>query len=293
MSTVQAAEAALAADEPGTGRRRALPSLGVAFAIAWLVLVAGAAIFASVLPHVGDPYAIDPLHPYGPPSLQHWFGTDELGRDIFTRCVFGARLTFLVTLSSLGIAIAVGGILGLVAGFYRGVLDDAIMACTEVSLAFPGLVLLLAILAFLGDTTRNVIISLAIFATPGLIRVVRAGTIQFSERPFVMASRTLGAGNLRIMLREILPNIAPALASIGLLVLGVLIIAEGGLSFLGLGVPPPQPTWGGIIASGINVLKTSPHVTLAPSLVLFATVLAFNVIGEDIRARFDGREARL
>jgi peptide/nickel transport system permease protein len=292
MTSVELSEVAIA-ETPEVSPRRKRLSIGVSLAIAWLVVVAFYAVFASLLPHVGDPYAIDPLHPYAPPSAQHWFGTDELGRDLFTRCVYGARLTFLVTLSALGIAIVVGGMLGLAAGFYRGSIDHVIMACTEISLAFPGLILLLAILAFLGDSIRNVIIALAIFVTPGLIRVVRAGTIQFSERPFVTASRTLGASNFRIMFREIFPNIAPALVAISLLILSVLIIAEGGLSFLGLGVPPPHPTWGGIIASGINVLKESPHVTMVPSLVLFATVLSFNMLGEEIRRRFDNREARI
>jgi peptide/nickel transport system permease protein len=291
MSTVEAVEIAL--EEAAEPRARRGRNLGFTLSVGWLVLVISMAVLAPVLPFVGDPYAIDALHPYGTPSWSHIFGTDELGRDIFTRCVYGAQLTFLVCVVSLSIAVVVGGILGLLAGFWRGWLDSLIMACTEVSLAVPGLVLLLAILAFLGTSVRNVIVALAIFVTPGLVRVVRAGTIQFSERPFVMAARTVGSSSARIMIREILPNLAPALASISLLVLGALVIAEGGLSFLGMGVPPPRPTWGGIIASGINVLRTSPHVTLIPAALLFVTVLSFNVIGEEIRMRVDKREARL
>jgi peptide/nickel transport system permease protein len=285
---------ALAAETaPGeaAGRRR-FPATGIAIACAWLLVVALLAIFANVLPFVQDPYAIDPLNGKAGPSLAHWFGTDALGRDTFARCVYGARTTFLITLCALGIALLVGGTLGMLVGYYRGRLETGVMTLTDIVLAFPGIVLLLGVLTFMGQSVRNVTLALALLATPGLVRVTRANTLRYGDRLFVLAARTLGASDRRIIVREILPNIVPPIAGLALVILGVLVIAEGGLSFLGLGVPLPRPTWGGMIAAGIPDLQVAPMMTFFPAGVLFLTVLSFNILGEALRSRFEGGESR-
>jgi peptide/nickel transport system permease protein len=274
------------------GTRRQRITVAMALAVAWLLLVALLVIFANLLPFVHDPYAIDPLNSRMGPSASHWFGTDSLGRDIFTRCVYGARTSFLVTSSALGIALVVGGTLGMSVGYFRGILETVVMTVTDIVLAFPGIVLLLGILTFMGQSVRNVALALALLATPGIIRVTRANTLIYSERLFVTAARTLGASDRRIIAREIFPNIAPPIAAISLIILGILVIAEGGLSFLGLGVPLPRPTWGGMIASGIPDLQTKPLITLFPALTLFLTVLAFNVLGDELRARFETKQSK-
>ena len=272
--------------------KRQRVTVAMALAIGWLLLVVLLAIFANLLPFLDDPYAIDPLNARAGPSAAHWFGLDALGRDIFTRCVYGARTSFVVTASALGIALVIGGALGMAVGYFRGVLESIVMTATDIVLAFPGIVLLLGILTFMGQSERNVALALALFATPGIIRVARANTLLYSERLFVTAARTLGASDLRIITREILPNIAPPIAAISLIILGILVIAEGGLSFLGLGVPLPRPTWGGMIASGIPDLQSWPLITLLPALTLFLTVLAFNVLGDELRARFETKQSK-
>jgi peptide/nickel transport system permease protein len=270
----------------GTRRRRA-PTL-FWLAPLWLLVVVVLAALADVLPFVQDPYEIDPLFAKESPSSAHWFGTDDLGRDIFSRCVHGAQASLVISFSALAIGLVIGGLLGLVAGYYRGVFAAVIMTATDIVLAFPGLVLLLAILTFVGQSTRNVALALGLFAIPGFVRITRANTLLYSERLFVLAARTMGARDGRIVFREILPNLAPPLAGISLIVLGILIIAEGGLSFLGLGVPLPQPTWGGMIAAGLPDLEIAPWITLAPCL----TVLSFNLCGERLRRHFELRESR-
>jgi peptide/nickel transport system permease protein len=292
MTTVDAGTVATGPAPDSAVRRRRFLTVGTSVAIGWLVLVALLAAFANVLPFVQDPYAIDPLNSKAGPSLAHWFGTDALGRDTFSRCVFGARTTFLITLSALSLALLIGGSLGMLVGYFRGHLETGVMTLTDIILAFPGIVLLLGVLTFMGQSVRNVTLALALLATPGLIRVTRANTLRYGDRLFVLAARTLGASDPRILVREILPNIIPPIAGLALVILGVLVIAEGGLSFLGLGVPLPRPTWGGMIAAGLPDLQVAPLITFFPAGVLFLTVLSFNLLGEALRGRFEGQESR-
>lgn len=268
-------------------------SFAIWVAAAWLLLVAVLAIFASLLPWLPDPYEIDPYAIRESPSLAHPMGTDNLGRDILSRCIYGARSTAVVAFSALAIGLVVGGGIGMLAGYFRGKFESIVLAVTDVLLAFPGLILMLAILSFIGQSTRNVALVLGLSVIPGFIRIVRASTIQVNERLFVLSARTLGASHGRVVLREIAPNIAPPIAGISLLVLGVIVVAEGGLGFLGLGVPLPTPTWGGMIAGGLPDIETSPHITFMPAAVLFVTVLAFNVLGERLRIALEPRESRL
>jgi len=276
-----------------TRRRRLAPGgLGLWISVAWLVLVVALALLASVLP-LQDPYVIDAFSAKQSPSRDHLMGTDNLGRDMLSRTVFGARSTFVVAFSALGISLLVGGLVGLLAGYYRGAFESVALILTDTMLAFPGLVLLLTVLTFLGQSTRNVTLALALFVIPGFVRISRASTMQYSERLFVLAARTLGARSPRIIVREIVPNMAAPLIGISFLVLGILVIAEGGLSFLGLGVPPPSPTWGGMISAGLVDLESAPHIIFGPAIVLFVTVLAFNVLGEYVRGRLETKESRI
>ncbi|MFD0658838.1 dipeptide/oligopeptide/nickel ABC transporter permease/ATP-binding protein [Thermocatellispora tengchongensis] len=243
-----------------------------------------------------------PLHPYdrtlaGPPqsgpSPAHPFGTDGLGRDMLSRVVYGARVSLGVGIGAVLLGLLIGAPFGLVAG-YRGRLTDAvIMSVNDIALAFPALVFALAVVAFAGASMRNVLIVLGVLGVPAWTRLIRGATMAFAGREFVTAARALGARDRRILWREIVPNVALPASSYAFIGMAVAVVAEGGLAFLGLSVQPPTPTWGGLINEGRNIMETAPHVVLAPSLVLFVTVLAFNLVGDRLRALTDVREIGL
>ena len=226
-------------------------------------------------------------------AFVHILGTDTMGRDILTRLIFGARISLAVGLLTPLIGLIVGGLLGMLAGFYQGPLDAVVVTLVDAILAFPGLVLLLAITFYLGPGLINIILALGILTIPVFIRVARANTLKFAQQGFVQSARMLGQGDMSILLREILPNIILPLVVYGLLVVAYMIVAEGALSFIGLGVPAPMPSWGGMIAEGKEVLDLAPHVSLLPSLVMFLTVLSFNLIGDRLRTVIDYREGQL
>lgn len=223
----------------------------------------------------------------------HLLGTDTLGRDIVSRLVYGARVSLAVGLAAPVIGLVLGGILGMLAGFYRGRLETVIVGAMDAILAFPGLVLLLAITFYLGASLQNLIIALGILAIPAFCRVARANTMAFAEREFIQVARTLGEKEINILMREILPNVIMPMIVYALLVVAFMIVIEGALSFLGLGVPSPTPSWGGMIAEGREVLEEAPHVSLIPSFVMFLTVLSFNLIGDSLRGLRDAREGQL
>jgi peptide/nickel transport system permease protein len=195
--------------------------------------------------------------------------------------------------ASIAIGMLVGGTLGLIAGYFRGAIDTVITALANILLAFPPLILALALVSFMGQNLRNVIIALAILSIPSLTRITRAATLTFSQREFVMASRTLGASHWRVITREVLPNVVPPMASFALLAIAVVVVAEGALSFLGLSVEAPTPSWGGIINEGRDILDEAPHVALIPCAVMFVTLLALNYVGDKLRQIWDVREVRL
>ncbi|MBS1848273.1 MAG: ABC transporter permease [Actinobacteria bacterium] len=227
------------------------------------------------------------------PSAQHWLGTDSAGRDTFARIVAGAKVALLVGLVAVGVGMILGTLIGLIAGYFRGAVEGIMMTFVDVALAFPALILAIAIVAFRGQSLFNVCLAIAIVATPGFARLSRSSTLTFSEREFVMAARVMGASHRRIIFREILPNVALPVVAFYLLAVAIAIVAEGGLAFLGLSVPPPTPSWGTMIQDGYNVINDSPFVVMVPSMVMFVTVLAFNYIGDRFRERFDVKEAAL
>ena len=261
-------------------------------AVAWIAIVASAAIAADWLP-LTSPSEMDLLARRAGPGADHWLGTDALGRDILSRLVFGARISLTVGLVAPMLGLVIGGGLGMLAGYFRGWLETLVVGSIDVLLAFPPLVLALAITTYLGQSVLNITITLGILSIPALTRVARAGTMTFAERDFVTAARALGAGHGRILMRELLPNIALPLIAFFLLAVAVIIVVEGALSFLGLGVPPPTPSWGGMIAEGRDSLDTAPSIAFLPAGTMFLTVLAFNMVGDRLRALTDPRPGAL
>ncbi len=269
--------------------------LGIAawVAIVFLALVVGSAILAPVLP-IPDPNKdVFPGLNRSGPTLDHFFGVDANGRDVFARVIWGGRNSLAIGLFAIVIGFIIGGIFGLVAGYFRGRVGTALGSVTDVLLAFPPLVLALAITTNLDRTIFYVTLALAIVSVPVLARIARASTLSWSEREFVLAARSQGAKHGRVMVREVLPNILPAMFSIALLGIAVVIVAEAGLAILGAGVKPEVVTWGNIISAGRTDLRDAPQLVLAPSFVIFGVVLSLNYLGDVVRARFDVRESAL
>ena len=283
-------------------------SMGVSFwfALIWVFIVVFFALTADYLP-LPDVNYMDFAHQAAPPgtvcripikgSTETEFvcllGTDTLGRDIATRIISGTRVSLTVGLATPCIGLVIGGVLGMLAGFYRGRLDYFLMMTMDAILAFPALVLLLVITFCLGPSLLNITLSLGFLLIPYFTRVARANTLTLSEREFVQSARMLGQTDISIIIREITPNIIMPLIAYALLVVSYMIIAEGTLSFLGLGVPQPTPSWGGIIAEGKEVLDDAPHISLLPAFILFLTVLSFNIVGDSVKRVLDLKEAQL
>jgi peptide/nickel transport system permease protein len=287
--------AEILAVEAGITPRR---TLGVSawLAIGWLVLIVGLALLAPVLPIPKHNEIIDSgALREAKPSLKHLLGGDANSYDLLSRIIWGARYSLAVGFGAVAFGGAIGGFLGLVAGYYRGRIETLITSVLDVMLAFPALVLALALTAFLGHSVFYVILALGIISTPILARITRANTLTWSQREFVTAARAQGAKNRRIIVHEVLPNVVPAMASIALLAVAVVIVAEAGLSLLGAGLRVDVPSWGNIINSGRNGLTsgTSPHIVFSGSGVIFLTVLSLNYLGDVLRARFDVKEGAL
>lgn len=279
----------------GGPRRRTRGGPGVVFwlALSWLTLVVLVALTASWLP-LPDPDEQDIVHRLAPPfSDGHLLGTDGLGRDILSRLAFGGRVSLIISFSAVSIGMLVGGTIGMAVGFFRGWFESVTMWALNVILAFPGLVLLLGLVAFVGQSLLAITLVVGFLSVPVYARVARATTLAASQRDYVLAARVLGASNSRIMFREILPNVALPVAAFGLVALGVVIVLEGSLAFLGLSVKAPNPTWGSMIAEGRQHLSRTTHLALIPSMAMFLTVLAVNFVGDVLRSRFDVRESSL
>ena len=291
---------------------RAGAKLGIWFWLPaiWLAIVAGCAISADWWP-LPAPDAIDLYNQEAPPGTTgevtiaradgtetetayvYYLGADTLGRDIVTRLIFGARVSLVIGLLAPILGLMIGGTIGILSGYYRGPLESIVVAVLDGILAFPALVLLLAITFYFGSSLLNLTLALGLLSIPYFARVARANTLTFAEREFVLAARAMGARDSYIIVREILPNVFLPMMVYALLVIAALIVVEGTLSFLGVGLPAPTASWGGMIAEGKDSLEEAPHVSLIPTFVMFLTVLSFNLLGDTLRNLSDPKESRL
>ena len=261
-------------------------------AIGWVVFVFAAAVFADMLP-LPSPTDMDMLARRAPFSAEHWLGTDGLGRDELSRLVYGARVSLVVGLCAPVIGFVLGGGLGLLAGYFRGQFETLVVGSMDVLLAFPPLIFALAVTAFLGQSIINLTCILGVLSIPAFMRVARAATLTLARREFVIAAQALGATHARILIRELLPNVALPLLAYFLLVVALIILVEGSLAFLGLGVPPPIPSWGSMIGEGRESLDVAPRLAFIPAIAMFLTVLSFNLVGDTLRAITDPRQGAL
>lgn len=221
------------------------------------------------------------------PTLQHWFGVDALGRDIFSRVLLGTRISLLAGVFSVAVGSVIGTFLGLIAGYYEGWWDRLIMRVCDVLFAFPGILLAIAVVAIMGAGMSNVIIAVAIFSIPAFARLVRGNTLVLKQMTWVESARSVGASDLHILLKHILPGTFSSIVVFFTLRIGVSIISAASLSFIGLGAQPPTPEWGAMLNEARADMVMAPHVALFPSLAIFITVLAFNLLGDGLRDALD------
>ncbi|HQP31539.1 MAG TPA: ABC transporter permease, partial [Deltaproteobacteria bacterium] len=235
------------------------------------------------------PNAIDVAQTLAPPSAAHLCGTDELGRDVFSRMLYGAGISLKVGFVAVGIAVAIGILLGAVAGYYGGIIDITIMRLVDIMLCFPSFFLILAVIAFLEPSIFNIMAVIGLTSWMGITRLVRAEFLTLKERDFILAERAFGAGSLRIIFSHILPNaMAPVLVAATLGIASA-VLTESALSFLGIGVQPPTPSWGNILTQGKEVLGVAWWMSVYPGLAILLTVLGYNLLGEGIRDAIDPR----
>ncbi|MEO4055418.1 nickel transporter permease [Solibacillus sp. CAU 1738] len=234
-----------------------------------------------------DPNAQNILNKLQPPSKEHWFGTDNFGRDIFTRVIYGTKLTLKVGFLSVFLGGIVGVTLGVVSGYYGGVIDTIIMRIMDVLLAFPGILLALAIVSVLGGSLTNVIIAVGIFSVPAFARIVRGSTLQVKKLEYIDAVRALGAKDTRIIFRHILPNILSPIIVQATMRIATAILTASGLAFLGLGAQPPAAEWGAMLSDGRSYMHNAGHMVMFPGMMIVIVVLAFNIFGDGLRDALD------
>jgi len=264
-------------------RRGAMLALGVVAFFVALALLAGV-----LAPY--DPVATSWSAVRKAPSAAHWLGTDEIGRDVLSRVIFGTRASLLAGVVSVSIALALGVPIGLAAGYLGGWIDALISRMTDAMLACPFLILAIALAAFLGPSLSNAMIAIGISATPIFIRLTRAQVLQVKVEDYIEAARAIGNSHLRIALRHILPNIVPPLIVQATLAIAAAVIAEAALSFLGLGQQPPAPSWGSMLNTAKNYIDNAPWMAIWPGLSIFLLVLSFNLLGDGLRDAFDPRQ---
>ena len=293
-------EGALAASIPGPGRagqitrlqlawrraaRRPPALIGAAVVLLYLLLALGAPWIAP-----DDPLRTDWSQTRKAPSAAHLFGTDDLGRDVLSRVVYGTRISMQAGVFAILLAMAIGVPAGLVAGFYRGAFDQLIMRLTDAWLSFPFLILAIGLVTILGPSLTNATVAIGVGATPTYIRLTRGLVLSTREEEFVQGARALGAGDLRVMGRHILPNITSSLLVQATVSIPAAIIAEAILSFLGLGVQPPNPSWGTMLNAAQQFLETAPWMAWWPGLAIFSLTLAFNLAGDGLRDWLDPKD---
>jgi peptide/nickel transport system permease protein len=253
-----------------------------------VVLLGLVALFAPVLAPY-DPLEQDYNALLSPPSSAHLLGTDQVGRDLLSRIIYGTRISFLVGVVSVGIAIAIGMPLGLIAGYTRGVFDEVTMRVMDALIAFPSLILALALVAVMEPNLITVMAAIGVTSVPLFSRLVRSQVLSLRERDYVGAAYALGAGDGRIMFRHILPNALSPVIVQATLGLGFAVLAEASLGFLGVGVQPPTPTWGSSLNQGAPLLEQAPWLSIFPGLAIFILVLSFNLLGDALRDQLDPR----
>lgn len=253
--------------------------VGLFVAVGWLAAMILGALFSSVIPAL-DPLRADFGATLAAPSPQHWFGTDATGRDVFARTLAGGRSSLIVAGLTVLIGLIGGGALGVLAGYFRGVLDSVIGLIVDLTLAFPALILIMAIVSLAGADYWTIGALIGVLSIPAFTRLARAATIAVRQRDFVHAARIMGTRRHRVLVAEIIPNVLPAIGAYAFVAITGAIVVEGSLSFLGFGLQPPTPSWGSLIAEGRTHFASAPWITAAPALVLCATVLAVNYIGQ-------------
>ncbi len=256
-----------------------------------VVIAVLAAVFGPILSPFDPAMQELPLRLVGP-SATHWFGLDELGRDIFACVLSGARISLMVGIVVVGVSATVGTLLGAIAGYFGGRIDEAISRIIDILLAFPGLLLAIALVAVLGPSLTNVVLALSAIGWVGYARLVRGQVLRAREFEFVQAARALGATTPRILLQHIIPTALPAVTVQATLGMGGAILAEASLSFLGLGVQPPTPSWGTMLSYGRSHLLDAPHLTIFPGLAIAILVLGFNFLGDGLRDALDPATTR-
>jgi ABC-type dipeptide/oligopeptide/nickel transport system permease subunit len=290
---VGAVEAAAPAGRAGLRRwwRRFARNRGAVFGLVVLVAIVAMSVFAPVLAPY-DPVAQGVGRPLEPPSAAHWAGTDSFGRDMLSRIIYGARIALIVGVVSVLLAMAIGVTLGLAAGYYGGWLDIVVMRVMDALFAFPIIILAIAMMAIMGFGVTNVIIAVGVGFIAPFARVTRADVLAVKEEPYIEAARLAGVPGPAIIARHVLPNVmAPIIVQAALRV-SAAIITEAGLSFLGLGPPPPTPVWGSMIAEGRNFIVMAPHVSTFPGIALLLAIVGLNLLGDGLRDTLDPRLRR-
>ncbi|WP_019938770.1 ABC transporter permease [Bordetella sp. FB-8] len=292
MSSAFSAAASVAPPRGGSRawakfRRNRSAMLGAVIVLVFVVL----AVLASVLANY-DPLKVNFLAVRKPPSPLYWLGTDELGRDIYSRMLFGARASLMVGLVSVLIAIAAGVPLGLMAGYFEGWIDGVISRITEALMAIPFLILAIALAAFLGPSLVNAMIAIGVSAAPKFTRLTRGQVLAVKSEDYVQGARALGASDLRIIVRHILPNVMPPLIVQATITIATSIIAEASLSFLGLGLQPPDPSWGTMLNTAKDFMNQAPWMSVFPGAAIFLAVLGFNLLGDGLRDALDPRQEK-
>lgn len=251
-------------------------------------------IMAIAAPYLGlqDPGQFNSSSRLQAPSGAHIFGTDHYGRDLLSRVVYGTRSSLTVALASMGIATIVGLLLGLTAGYFGGVWGQIVMRTTDVIMAFPSILLGMALIAALGPSLYNIVIVITLVQLPTMIRIVRGDTVVFKQREFVEASRSMGGEASHIIWKHVLPNTLPSLIVIAALGMAQAVILESAFGFLGLGVQPPTPSWGNLLSEGREYMRTSPHTSIVPGMFVVVIAFSFNMLGEGLRNRLDPRSRR-
>lgn len=269
-------------------------------AIAWLVALLVLSIIAPLLP-IPNPEETFPEIARQGPSAGHLLGGDAIGRDVLARIIYGTRASYAVGFGSVAFGLLMGGAVGLVSGFFRGTMDSVLTGLMNILLAIPQFILALSLVNVFATgpevtSLRRILVlifGLGVVSIPLLGRITRANSLAWSEREFVLAARAMGAKSWRIILRDVLPNVLPAMLAIAFLGVGIAIVAEGGLAIFGVGVQPPTPSWGNIIAEGQAQMRRAPHIVMFASIVLFLTVMALNYLGDVISQRFGVRESAI